>query len=300
MNYRISVFFRVPVLMQESITVAVAFVRNNVCKCIISDKWNSHCDWSLHLYTKNRHFRDLANAPRRVRRIKISRDVPSLKVVRPLDAPKLVNYPRTQLSNLYSEAIWPVGELMLHRSQDDLLYIYAAYITVPHFTFLVYIVEFTRNSENWSNELGQCLNDEMDERYLCNMLRKNAENDPILWSTLLFLQLVQVITNTYLWNPIQFEIFIFNKWTENSILACSTLSRTGSIKFCKVELHGFVLVAFLMTSWQIRYHVVLASFSLWLMQTLFSYHAYGLFRSHTGIHLAYILTSNENATPKCT
>ena len=99
----------------------------------------------------------------------------------------------------------------------------------------------------------------------------------------------------YLWNPIQFEIFfMFNKWTENSILACSTLLRTGSIKFCKVELHGFVLVALLMTSWQIRYHnIVLASFSLWLMQTLFSHHAYGLFRYTSCIYFKIKLKNQK-------
>ena len=70
-----------------------------------------------------------------------------------------------------------------------ILYIYAAYLSVPHITFLVYtgIVEFTRNSKNWSNEWGWCLDDGMDERYLRNLLRKNAENNPILWSTLSFL-----------------------------------------------------------------------------------------------------------------
>ena len=90
---------------------------------INSDKWNSHCDWSLHQYTKNRH----------------------------------------------------------------LLYIYAAYLTVHPLTFLVYIVEFRRNSKNWSNEWGWCLNDGMDERLLRNILRKNADNNQILWSTISFL-----------------------------------------------------------------------------------------------------------------
>ena len=57
---------------------------------------------------------------------------------------------------------------------------------------------------------------------------------------------------------IQFNLKYFSCLIENSNLACRTLSR--STKFCK-ELHGFVLVAFLMTSWQWRYHnVVLAPF----------------------------------------
>ena len=73
------------------------------------------------------------------------------------------------------------------RKTDTYYYIYAAYLTVPHLTFLVYIVEFTWNDKNWSNEWGWCLNDGMDERYLRNLLRKNAENKPILWSTLSFL-----------------------------------------------------------------------------------------------------------------
>ena len=34
---------------------------------------------------------------------------------------------------------------------------------------------------------GDSMNDRMDEIYLRNMLRKNYENNPILWSTLSFL-----------------------------------------------------------------------------------------------------------------
>ena len=62
----------------------------------------------------------------------------------------------------------------------------------------------------------------------------------------------------YCIHEIKFNLKYFSCLTKNSNLACRTLSR--STKFCE-ELHGFVMIGFLMTSWKWRYHnVVLAQF----------------------------------------
>ena len=49
----------------------------------------------------------------------------------------------------------------------------------------------------------------MDKRYIRNMLRRNDENNQILWSTHFLFQLFEIL---YIWNSIQFEIFfMFNR-----------------------------------------------------------------------------------------